>query len=117
MAADQFGQAFRAEQAKNYGCAGDIECTFKMDGSCDCFNTALAAHRLSAKQEATREIVATMREAVEHGYPAPTGDGARSQCPHGKFKWEDCIACYDEFLWAKLDAIEQGQHTNQRDGV
>ena len=41
--AEQFGIAFRAEQARNFGCAGEIECCFPMSGNCHCFNTVLAA--------------------------------------------------------------------------
>lgn len=46
--AEEFGKAFRAEQAANYGCAGDIECAFKFDGNCACFNTTLARHTAAA---------------------------------------------------------------------
>jgi len=60
------------------------------------------------------QIVAFMREAIEQGYPSPTGAGARSECEHGKFRWEDCIACYDEHLWSKLDAIERGDHMGEQ---
>jgi hypothetical protein len=56
-AAVAFGEAFRAEQAANYGCAGEIECAFPMGGNCWCFNRTLARHR----DESTPELV----EALE----------------------------------------------------
>lgn len=58
-------------------------------------------------------IVAYMREAIAQGYPAPTGEGVRSQCGHGKFGFEDCIACYDEHLERALKQIAAGAHLNQ----
>lgn len=54
-------------------------------------------------------IVAYLRDAVEQGYPSPRGD-ARAQCEHGRFYFEDCIGCYDEFLMGKLADIENGLH-------
>lgn len=37
-----------------------------------------------------------IERAVEGGYPTPAEKA--DQCEHGKFGWEDCIACYDEVL-------------------
>jgi hypothetical protein len=34
--------------------------------------------------------------AIIDGYPTPAHKV--DQCTHGKFGWEDCIACYDEAL-------------------
>ncbi len=48
-------------------------------------------------------IIADMRDAIASGYPSPANK--TDQCPHGKFGWEDCIACYDDFLTARLDGF------------
>jgi hypothetical protein len=62
-----------------------------------------------ALREGERErIVAYMRDAIGEGYPSPPNKV--DQCAHGQFGWEDCIACYDEVLEAKLEAIERGDH-------
>ncbi len=52
-------------------------------------------------KERCASIITDMRDAIGSGYPAQpvTND----KCSHGKFGWEDCIACYDEFLTARLD--------------
>lgn len=56
-------------------------------------------------------IVVFMREAVDQGYPGPSGKrDHREQCEHGRFYYEDCIACYDAYLHGKLDAIQRGDH-------
>lgn len=47
-------------------------------------------------------VANAMREAIGSGYPYPPG-GDVAECEHGKFGWEDCIACYDDFLTARLD--------------
>jgi hypothetical protein len=66
-------------------------------------------------RQAEREaVVAFMREAVVTGYPPPTDDG--SQCSHGNFRRQDCIACYDDFLSARLDAVEAGSHLKGNEG-
>lgn len=45
-----------------------------------------------------------LRDAVAQGYPTPPNKV--DQCEHGKFGWEDCIACYDEKLLGIADQIE-----------
>jgi hypothetical protein len=45
----------------------------------------------------------TFEAAIGEGYPTPTEK--RDQCVHGQFGWEDCIACYDEALQAKIDGL------------
>lgn len=55
-------------------------------------------------RERCEAIVAAMRDAIASGYPWPREKV--EQCEHGKFKWEDCIACYDDFLEARLDQFE-----------
>lgn len=57
-------------------------------------------------EDAMRERAGDMlRKAIENGYSTP----ARKvdQCEHGKFGWEDCIACYDEQL-LKTEAAIRG---------
>jgi len=67
----------------------------------------LARHReLSAT--ATRTLAADMlQKVIENGYPTP----ARKvdQCAHGKFGWEDCIACYDNQLFNLVDRLCSAQ--------
>ncbi len=66
--------------------------------------------------EAEREraaIVAVMRDAIGSGYPG-VAMGTDGKCEHGTYDYEDCIACYDDFLSAKLDAVERGDHHQPR---
>lgn len=51
-------------------------------------------------------IVAHMRCAIARGY----SQKAAGQCEHGKFYFEDCIGCYDEYLDGELSAILNGAH-------
>lgn len=53
-----------------------------------------------------RQIVAHMRCAIQRGY----AQRSAGRCEHGKFYFEDCIACYDEYLESELDAILNGAH-------
>lgn len=53
-------------------------------------------------------IVAFMRDVISRGYATPARKVDR--CEHGKFGWEDCIACYDDVLEDALLAIERGDH-------
>ena len=72
---------------------------------------AFAAPRIAAEEATERatieKVVAEMRDAIEAGYPAP--ERKVDRCAHGKFGWEDCIACYDDALSARLDTIERGE--------
>lgn len=52
-------------------------------------------------------IVAKMRKTIERGYPSSRDIG---KCQHGRYYFEDCIGCYDDFLSAELDGIELGSH-------
>jgi hypothetical protein len=38
---------------------------------------------------------------IGEGYEPPKDK--TTQCPHGQFGWEDCIACYDEALLGKIE--------------
>lgn len=53
-----------------------------------------------------RQIVSHMRCAIARGYTQK----ASGQCEHDKLYFEDCIACYDEYLEGELDAILTGAH-------
>ncbi len=55
-------------------------------------------------RERCEAIIADLRDAIASGYPSPPNK--TDQCSHGKFGWEGCIACYDDFLTARLDRFE-----------
>lgn len=63
----------------------------------------IARHRQQA-EAAMRELCCTEFEAmIDYGYDIP---GSKvEKCEHGQFGWEDCIACYDKTLRAKIAAI------------
>lgn len=56
----------------------------------------IARARLQGWNECREAAAAMIERAVEGGYPTPAERA--DQCEHGKFGWEDCIACYDEVL-------------------
>lgn len=51
------------------------------------------------------EICGKIERVIADGYPLPPT--SRDQCEHDKFGWEDCIACYNEALFAELAAFAQ----------
>lgn len=51
------------------------------------------------------EAALLLEAAIEEGYAAPAN--RVDECKHGKFGWEDCIACYDERLLEVAAAIRQ----------
>jgi hypothetical protein len=58
----------------------------------------MAAEALTTMQARLERV----RSIVENGYP---GQPAKiDQCKHGRFGYEDCIACYDEALLEALGA-------------
>ena len=57
--------------------------------------------RIAIMEEVLGKVPGIFQDAIEHGYPWPREKV--EQCEHGKFKWEDCIACYDEFLMGNSD--------------
>lgn len=59
--AELFHAAFRRAQSSSFGCSGDIECTFPLDGNCACFNDTLARHRIAAEQSQVERY----REALD----------------------------------------------------
>ncbi len=63
---------------------------------------------MTEREKERAAVVAYMRRVLDNGYPTP----ARKvdQCEHGRFGWEDCIACYDDELERALCAIERGDH-------
>ena len=72
-AAEAFGAAFRKKQSESYGCVG-IECTFKMDGNCHCFNATLARHRELGRLQGLEEGVGRVQ-----GVKGMIGADAREQ--------------------------------------
>ncbi len=58
---------------------------------------------MSEKLEAQEQCAALLEEAIASGYPTPASK--QDQCEHGKFGWEDCIACYDEQLAAVAEKM------------
>jgi hypothetical protein len=65
----------------------------------------------SGIHDVVERAAAIMQAAIEQGYPG-TGNNA-DQCKHGRFGFEDCIACYDEFLMAKVEEIRALSHTTR----
>ncbi len=59
--------------------------------------------REAIRAEALEEAAAMLEEAVGKGYASPANKA--DQCEHGKFGWEDCIACYDEKMMQVATAI------------
>ena len=59
-------------------------------------------------EEERAAVVRYIREALGQGYPWPRGK--HEPCEHGCFKWQDCIACYDDFLDRKLEEVLAGAH-------
>jgi hypothetical protein len=56
--------------------------------------------RIKELEEALRQAGDIFQVAIEQGYPQP-----EKTCEHGKFSWEDCVACYDEFLIEKVAEV------------
>jgi hypothetical protein len=55
------------------------------------------------------EAATAFEKAISEGYLTPANK--TDQCEHGKFGWEDCIACYDDALYAaaiRLRTIANG---------
>ena len=59
-----------------------------------------------ALAERLREALGRVQHVIDNGYPTP--GNKVDQCQHGKFGWEDCIACYDEALLAALTHPMEG---------
>lgn len=55
--------------------------------------------RLSAMVEEGQSRIARVRATIEAGYNAPP----EGKCPHDKYYFEECIACYDDALLTALD--------------
>lgn len=74
--------------------------------------------RLTSASEARRKALTLaadhFEEAVRQGYDPPIG--AWDQCEHGKSRTDECIACYDERLYAAVAAIRNLIEKDERDG-
>jgi hypothetical protein len=69
-----------------------------------CVNCADA--ELRGREQERAAVVAAVRQAMSESYRLE----APGYCLHGVFMEQDCIACYDDALEAKLVAIEAGEH-------
>jgi len=54
---------------------------------------------LQTRLERYETALERVRAVVENGYP---DIGKTAKCPHDRFGFEDCIACYDEALLKAL---------------
>jgi dihydrofolate reductase (trimethoprim resistance protein) len=50
----------------------------------------------TVRAEALEEAAKLLEDVIGRGYSTPTNK--TDKCPHDKFGWEDCIACYDDVL-------------------
>jgi hypothetical protein len=75
------------------------------DGGADGWNSVrlMRDHRHQAEEAMRTKAGDLLRKAIEDGYPTPPDK--TTQCEHGQFGWEDCIACYDEQLLKTEAAI------------
>jgi hypothetical protein len=61
-----------------------------------------ASHALAARIEGARAVIEGITDAIESGYPKlPKAE----TCEHGQLGCQDCIGCYDEFLFARLASL------------
>lgn len=67
----------------------------------------LAADFTQAEARGREQMAAAVRKAMQDGYPEPPTKG--DECEHGKFGWEDCIACYDTALEAAILSLISGE--------
>ena len=54
----------------------------------------------AATIEQLQSRISAVRAVIEQGYPEPQGV---EKCPHDRYGWEGCIACYDDALLTALD--------------
>ena len=87
-AADQFWDA-------------EFACTLKTP---DDLYRLLARMKAAGRVQGVMEVITRIRDRIGEGYPVPPNKV--DQCEHGRFGWEDCIACYDEAIESDLTAIE-----------
>jgi hypothetical protein len=78
--------------------ADDLEAASRIQA----LNTRPVASTLDAETVAL-QAADMLETAIGVGYPTPIAK--QDQCEHGKFGWEDCIACYDEKLMQVAAAI------------
>lgn len=55
-----------------------------------------AADMIEQKADAIKAV----RHVIDYGHPQPLG---ADQCEHGRYRWEDCTGCYDEWLHKALE--------------
>lgn len=69
-------------------------------GETDMILRALSAAKEQGRREAIAEVVARVMKVIESGY---RGIDKNDKCEHGRYGFEDCIACYDEAIIAALN--------------
>jgi hypothetical protein len=67
--------------------------------------SAFAEQCATDRLAVVEECAAKMRDAIGRGYSVPTNKV--DKCEHGKFGWEDCIACYDVALVRAISALSK----------
>ena len=72
---------------------------FHKDGTFRDWDNAVQAFT-QAEARGREQMADAVRKAMQDGYPEPPTKG--DECDHGKFGWEDCIACYDTALEAAI---------------
>lgn len=77
--------------------------SWAMDAADALARASLLATSAIDGREVTERAASLLETAIGDGYPAPANKV--DQCEHGKFGWEDCIACYDDVLTGVVAAI------------
>ena len=65
--------------------------------------TAQATEPATVRADTLEEACARFEQRMSEGYPTPANKV--DPCEHGKWGWEDCIACYDYALLGEIAAI------------
>lgn len=68
-------------------------------------NTSVMQLLARFEAETVERCAEKMKAAISYGYEGPDGT---DQCEHGRFRWEDCITCYDESLMLAADNLITG---------
>lgn len=74
-----------------------------MDGTSANTEALVVAAYNRGRADMREEACGRIERLIVEGYPLPSR--ATDQCEHGRYGSQDCIACYDEALTAKLAAI------------
>ena len=74
--------------------------TIRADAWTVCQSAATQLEAMQAEIDQRDKRLQAVRDVIEGGY---VGVAKVDQCQHGRFGFEDCVACYDEALLAALD--------------